>query len=232
MATEEMKQKAQAVAAVLKSRRFARCRSDDYQGIEDRIMAFLAVEKPVTIVGYWGVGNRSLANGIDTQALDHLATFQSALGVDSRLVLILADEHARLNGKNPEAVLDYLSAIGQMANERFFEFHWLSFLWRQWNLAPPFGSVTDEEWQANPLAGTLESRSAKHYHGGRFTHREDAQRYWLMARRERLLMAKEFPGAIWWTYSSPEFAPILADMPRVYLWSTKKGTSNPPWFMS
>lgn len=230
MATKEMKQQARTAAAVLAHRRYARCRSDDDQGVEDRILAALVARKPLTVVGYWGVGDRSLANGIDVQALDHLAAVQAALGVASRFVLLSADAHGYLNGEDDEAVLDYLSAINQMANERFFEFHWLSFLWREWGLRPPFGSVNEEEWQVNPLAPILEGRSAKHYRGS-LSHREDAQRYWLMARRERDLVAGEFPGAIWWTYSSPEFAAILANMPRVYLWSTRKGNTHPPWFM-
>ena len=225
-----MNGKARAAYTALTHRRGSRCKPDAPEWVQSQISDVLEREEPLTLVGFWGVGEREKPNGVETAAFDLLGSIWGGLPVGRRFILILADEHGRLNGKNPSRMANYLSGVAAMATERGFESIYQSVLWRRWGLREPFGALNESEWAQNPLAAILEARSQKHYQGADSA-REDAQRYFLMCRRERSLMPRAFPGAIWWTYSSPQFKEILPDMPRVYFWSLSKGVCNPPWFM-
>lgn len=225
-----MSERVKETYGVLVARDHSRCKPDQPEGVWLRIREAFEQARSFSLVGFWGVGERDSTAPVDAQALDFLAGIVGRLPLSSTLTLILADEHGRLNGRDGWEAANYLADVARLAEARNFTTVYLSAFWRKWGLDEPFGTMTDFQWDQNPLAHILEERSRKHYRGPHSA-RQEAQRYYLMCRRERVLVPSEYPEAVWWTYSSPDFAEILPAMPRVYFWSLRKGMSAPAWFL-
>lgn len=223
--TNDMCERHEQVLSVF-TRRIVRAKPDDPEGFQARICAS---NLKLLILGHWGVGQKWEPNQADRLALDRLKEIMDLTGGLVQFLLLLADEHGRLNGLPENSVRHYLERIGELARERGITADWLSLLWPQWGVREPFREIPDEAWEANPLAEILEKRAVR-YHRGDRSPREDAKRYYVMTQVEGRAIAQAFPGVIWFTYGDPHLRDLYPPMPTIYIWPYKKGRSHAPWF--
>src|SRR5262249_9621134 len=88
---------------------------------------------------------------------------------------------------------------------------------------------TREEWAALPVRGQLVAQAKKHAQGT-LDFDAAATLYYCACRREAPLFRAQFPDHIFLTYNDPCFDVLLPDLPKMYVWSFKPGTSAKPWF--
>ena len=197
------------------------------------IRSACAALAPITFVLYWGRGPRTLAAGSERECL----VFLEKLGEGIRrcyapgtlVRLIFTDTHAALNGFDARETKAYFQSVGEEVRlRRGFDIVYLSEIIRRLE-----GSV-----QVRPIFANDRLLSALNASAGRWYHGPGGQgsgslRYLAQNALEKAVVAREFPHAIFLTFNSSLYRPLLPDaMPIFYAYSLRKGCSVKPWFQA
>ena len=167
-----------------------------------------------------------------------------------RYKIIFADEHGRFNGFPESTIASYEQSLYEHLDPQFFSVVRLSDIWQKYAITrQKIQAIFDEigyraldevnalhtkqgwlKFGKKPLKEELIYRATQHNTAS--NPMIAATQYVIMrGNLERPAIASEFPNHLFYSYSSPNEAMLLPDLPKLYLWSTKAGRSSPPWFM-
>jgi hypothetical protein len=210
----------------------------DRAGIVRILGDALAGGGAVSFLAYWGCGVRDEPNDIDRQSLRRLRELVDQVKVDTylhpRLTTMLMDVHATVNRRAASVQSAYFSRVGECARERGFDVVWQSDVWRARGLTIEDVARHAEheaftaKWNALEIQSRLLARAAKHVPSD--APLVAARRYFAACDLERPALDAHFAGHIFVTYSSPEFDACLPSLPRLYVFSHRKGAAASPWF--
>lgn len=188
--------------------------------------------KDLHFVMFWGALGKVIADNEDLETILFLKKFREelefSLGKKTQFKIILADEHARMNGFDDLGTYTYLQHIKDMLESNEFGTVYLSSLWKNWDLSLEKITKTIGKFKIanSKLMDSLIKSSKKHYKLG--NPKEGALKYYSMRRIERNFLESEFANHIFLTCNPPYFREILPEMPTLYIYA-KKGFSRPPW---
>lgn len=187
---------------------------------------------PVEFVLYWGKGPRNALGQPEVQCFEFLTALQKRVAAQyapgAEMRLICTDTHARLNGHASRDATAYFHSVGEAASRRGFKWCLLADLVeaRRDNIGSPCPAERPSE-----TISQLERSAARWYRGaGRPI--DGAIAYFDMNMIERAAVEREFPDAIFVTFSGSELRELFpVRMPIFYMYSVRKGVSTKPWFI-
>ena len=181
---------------------------------------------------YWGKGPRTAVAQPELDCLDFLASMGERVraiyppGASFRL--ICTDTHARLNGHSKFALSSYFHSVAQAAGDRGF--HWCMLD----DVAKHHSSNISHICTAERPKATIDQleRSAERWYKGTGKPRDGAIAYYDMNMVEKLAVEREFPDAIFITFSGSDLRELFPErLPIFYMYSVRKGISVKPWFI-
>ena len=211
---------------------FKREQPSDGKLLQRSIAEAVALRHPVTFVLYWGKGPRRFVSQPEIQCLDYLAALQerikSTYAPGAKIILLLTDTHARLNGYSQTDIDAYFSSVGAATKAYEYQCRRLSdvCLAGQHDTGLEVSSPPDPE-----LLERLTRSASKWYRGGDAP--EDAAvRYYAMNMVERQAVEHCYPEAVFVTFNSSLFRALFPhQLPIFYMYSIKKGVAEKPWFI-
>lgn len=231
-------ERAQETLKKLTARRYRRTATADGDAIVDLVQSAYLEGRPVQFLTYWGCGKRRDVAEVDTAALDRLQSFLADAslveGSPMHLVLMLNSMHSTVNAFPEDHFRAYYSAIEAEAVRRGFEVVWQDDVWDELGLdvnavIDRAGSGDfDDEWEDFEIREQLVRQAGKHFQGGEAE--AGARRYALTCLVEGPAFAEHYPDSIFITYNGPDMDACLPDLPKLYLYSFKKGVTVKPWF--
>ena len=211
---------------------FKREQPSDVKLLHQSITEAVALRHPVTFVLYWGKGPRRFVSQPEMQCLDYLAALQerikSTYAPGAKIILLLTDTHARLNGYSQVDIDTYFLSVGSAIKAYEYECRRLSdvCLARRHNTGLHVSSPPDPE-----LLERL-TRSASKWYRGRDAPEDAAVRYHAMNMVERQAVEQCYPEAVFVTFNSSLFRALFPrQLPIFYMYSIKKGVAEKPWFI-
>ncbi len=242
------------VRDIFNSRHISRDIPLDPHDIEEAIRRAILSHMPIPLVGFWWVWEKVKIETSDMKAIKFLED-KVAKRVEMihrewvKYDVILADEHGRSNGIPEETIQSYYDSLSDTLDPNLFQIKKLSDIWNRRNISrEKIDAIFQEtglivldkadelhmkQWWVKygkkSLKEELIRRASLHNHG--CDPEEAAAKYVIMRMMlEKWAIAQEFPDHIFHSYASRDEALLLPDLSKVYLWSTKSGRSNPPWF--
>lgn len=188
---------------------------------------------PISIIGYWGIGDKAKPDKNEYAALVFLDEVKNNVrkiyGPGIKITFIISDLHAKNNLIPDEKIKSYTEEIEKILTNSGFSTIRLSELYKKYNLSlKKINCCGKIWWLFFPLKNILVKQAA------RVSLREDknfcARQYALMRIKESKIIEKEYKNYIFMTYSSPLFKSLHPRLPTLYLYSIKKGCSEAPWF--
>ena len=205
--------------------------------VEKRVAESMAMDKPIRLVGFWGVGEKDKTDDYDIKTCRWLAKLNEGVkkfyskGIS--FVFIIATEHGKNNGIDDHKIASYSCAMEKLFKEFGFEYIYLKDLWDRCGIS--FEKIDELHskkplgwWEDVPRRKLLE-KNAKNRNLD-FHYTVAAQRYYIMRNLEKAMLEKEFGDCIFHSFSDARLDCVLPHMPRLYLYA-RKGWSNAPWFM-
>jgi acyl-CoA synthetase (AMP-forming)/AMP-acid ligase II len=219
--------------------KYLRSQPSDPDAVRATLSAAYLQGEPVRFLSYWGCGKRDAIADVDKAALDRLAEYlQSANFVEQahcKLLIMLNDIHSTVNEIPRDRFESYYDQIEVYARSSGATTIRQSDAWRDagLNLDQIIDEASDarfdETWNRFPLREQLLSQAEKHFNGG---HAErGARRYVLACLTEAPAFAAQFSSHIFITYNGPEMDACLPGLPKLYIYSWKKGKTEKPWFV-
>jgi len=219
--------------------KYKRAQPSDPDAILQILAAAYRRGRPVPLLLYWGCGRRDTLSEIDRMAMDRLAEYLGNANLlacaPPALTVMLNDVHSTIN-EIPTACFErYYDAVAAYASSVGFTALRQSDVWRAVGLdlvdiktqamAPEF----DEPWRDLPNRFHLVARSERHHNGA--CSERGARLYAYACLKEGAAFAAHFPGHLFLTYNGPDMDPLLPALPKLYLYSYKKGKTEKPWFL-
>jgi hypothetical protein len=231
---------ADEIYARLTRQKLRRAAPRDPEGMRAWIQASLVEGSPIRFAAFWGCGSRDFLNELDVAALTRLRYYLELAGsipeVRPRLVLILADIHARINQCEPDVIENYFAAVEINARGLDFECVRLSDLWRAGGLSLDAvwkhseSTAFDDTWNTAPQRALITSAGRRDPDASEQQVLWRARRYYAGCLAEQPMLTNRFHRHIWLTYNDPDVSDALPDLPHVYLFSYRSGVSSRPWF--
>ena len=226
----------EAVFRVLRNRRYNREAPHLPSSLQKRIEVFVSSNKPIELVGFWGVGSKVHVSEADRQTCAFLHELdQEVKAVYSpgiRFYFVFATLHGLHNGYDATSIRSYIREVKQLFTKYGFSSQLLEPLWEKYDiswekiekllLAQPEGW-----WEKTPQYEVIE-RNAKRRQR-RLSAKEGAMRYYIMRDLEKKMWEKEFPDAIFHAFSDSRLRCVLPNMPSLYFYA-RRGWSDTPWF--
>src|SRR5262245_39449058 len=210
---------------------FKREQPADPQLMSQIIAEAIGLERPVSLVLYWGKGPRCRPAEPEVQCLDFLASLarrvREVYAPGAVVELICTDTHATLNGHSPHCIRAYFAAVGEVAAQRGFQCCRLSDLTRAYDAAPELDDEIVPEDTLMRLA-----TSARKWYRGSGTAEQGALDYYHMNMLEKRAVERAFPRSIFVTFSGSELRSLFPkNLPIFYMYSVRRGVSSKPWFL-
>ena len=198
---------------------------------------------PLSFLCFWGAGVKKKPSKTDVRALQQLferivPPIQNLYPQGAVITILLANTHAAQNDSSEFGIrkdTSYLRGIKQEARKIGFQTTWLSNLWQQWSIHPPFKNI--DGWQNLPPKIQAQLVTMAEKHARQETPIEAAQRYHAMRTTENSHIVKQFPKTILIEFSGSDLKIVLPDMPTIYLRSNvgihgiSLGGILKPWFV-
>ncbi|WP_238651765.1 hypothetical protein [Paenibacillus piscarius] len=219
-------------------RKFVNKKLIDRQALTTVVQTSLNKRNPLQLVGFWGAMNKYNMDDNDEKTIQQLEQFN--LYLSRKLpygccwTIILADMHALHNGYPAEHVQHYLDQIRtRLEHKAGIQTLLLKTLWKDYAVEQQIAQRADRTkscWKQNPLSEALECQASR-YSINCKTFTENAQHYYSMRKIEAEIIRILYPEAIFFSISLNKMKPLFPDLPHLYLWSLKRGTSQAPWLM-
>ena len=221
------------VLEIINKKRFRR---DIPYKIDEVVELSIIENKPIKIVGFWGIGTKGNPDKIDLEVIKHLQNLMKQVkdifepGIE--FTFIIADNHGEMNGVPKELAEKYVNSISKILLKNGFKVIWLSSLWKKYGISREKISLelnkkTSDWWEKIENKKLLLENASKFNHN---KNSQDAVKFYLVMRElEKSMLEKEFEDYIFQTYSDSKMQMVLPDMPTIYMYA-RKGWSNAPWF--
>ena len=234
----------QAVATLeaINTRKWLRQHVETNRGpVYNNVQQALRAGTPLKFFKYWGAAAKDALDEIDTAALKRLMTMlgilndQHPFGVS--LTLLFMDTHyLGINGFDRARTERYTAAVNEYITRHGYQTMHASALWREGGLTHEMVRASaarpefDAYWRHLAVREQLIMQAGKHGQHG--VPEQLARTYCCANLMERELYAQRFAGSIFLTFSKESEEQLLPDLPKLYLFSHRKGASEKPWFVA
>lgn len=207
------------------------------EGLERKLIDFIENNKPIELVGFWGVGPKKHSNWADETSCEFLSKLNREikeiypLGLE--FTFVLATEHGIHNGYDKKVIDSYIRDIIKLFNKYSFKYIFLDDLWQKYGIS--FEKI-DEIWKNKPKGWwqTIENREVIERNASNRNIRLDpktaAQKYFIMRSLEKVMFEKGFPNSIFHVFSDSKLKNVLPNLPTLYFYA-REGWSDVPWFV-
>jgi len=223
----------------LSLRKYRRSQPSDAEGAKAIIKKAVFAGSPINLLSYWGCGKRDSITDVDKISIQRLKTLMDEAQlldeVKCNLTLMLNDVHSIVNQIPTVHYQNYYSQIGEYAKEFGFTIIMQSEVWRKNNLNieeindKSNSKRFDNVWKNLYIKKRLIEQASKHFRGD--SSEAGARNYAYACLTEADAIAQFYSEYIFLTYNGPEFDICLPTMPKLYIFSYKKGRTEKPWFM-
>lgn len=206
--------------------------------LKKRIYYFISQNKPINLVGFWGVGPKHDPNWADLASCEFLAKLNEEVkkiypqGIE--FTFIFATLHGIHNGIAKDSIKHYTMEMEKIFKKFNFNFIYLEPLWKKYNITferiDSIFEKKDTHWWDTIQNNKLIETNAKN-RNQRLSPRLAAQKYYIMRDLEKEMFEKEFPRAIFHAFSDPSLRNVLPNLPTLYFYS-RRGWSDTPWFIT
>ena len=223
---------------ILKKRRYNRDTPYLENDLINRLRNFVNGNKPIKLVGFWGVGSKEEANLADVASCEFLAQLNEdikkiyAPGI--QFTFIFATLHGIHNGISKRVMSSYLSDIKILFKKFGFKFLDLEPLWKKYQISfKKINQILNAKkgnwWSQIENVAQIE-KNAKN-RNRRLGARIGAQKYYIMRDLEKKMLEQEFADSIFHAFSDTKLRNVLPNMPTLYFYA-RKGWSDTPWFIT
>lgn len=206
--------------------------------LKDRFHYFISHNKPIKLVGFWGVGSKSKPNWADLASCEFLTKLNNEVkkvypyGIE--FTFIFATLHGIHNGIIKESIDSYTKKMEKILKKYGFKFVYLDSLWKKYGISfekidAIFGQKEKNWWNKIENHKTIEINAQNR--NQRLSPKIAAQKYYIMRDLEKEMFEKEFSDSIFHAFSDSKLRNILPNLPTLYFFS-RKGWSDTPWFVT
>jgi len=187
----------------------------------------------VQYIGFWGAKGREHKNHYDDVVLHNLNQYLYCLNriIPIKWYCILCDEHALFNGYDRQKVYSYLKEIEIRLLQIGIEVLWMSDIWTDHKIKTLVDAMLlnlYQSWEKHDLSEILFIQAARHS-SNLNTPEYNSLYYYTMRRVEARALEQIFGTAVFYSFASDKLKELCPDMPKLYLWSQKRGISKAPW---
>ena len=204
----------------------------------ERIKSFVINQKPIKLVGFWGVGFKSKPNWADMTSCEFLDNLnfevKKVYSPGIEFIFIFANQHGIHNGISKDSIISYTKNMEKIFRKFGFNYIYLDYLWKQYNIS--FEKIDrilknkPKGWWCQVENHLIIEKNAEN-RNLRLSPKEGAQKYYIMRDIEKEMIEKEFSDSIFHAFADPRLKSVLPDMPTLYFYS-RKGWSDTPWFVT
>jgi len=203
-----------------------------------RIGFFALSNKPIKLVGFWGIGFKEKTNWADLASCKFLAEINKEVkkvyspGIE--FTFIFANNHAVHNGVKKEIINSYIKEMKRLFKNFGFKYVYLDKLWKKYKISfnkidESFKSKPGGWWNKVENANLIEKNVSDR--NLRLNSKTATQKYYIMRTLEKELLKREFSSSILFVFSDLRLKNVLPNMPTLYFYS-RKGWSDSPWFVT
>ncbi len=225
----------------LSLRKYRRAQPSDPAALQQIIHKSAINGQPINLLTYWGCGKRDSIADVDKAALlklkEMLENASLLEEVPCRLTIMLNDMHSTVNCVPIEHYQCYYGQIAEYARSLGFNVVYQSEIWQacELDIDKVLASVNDtpfiDIWNTldAEMCNKLIDQAHKHF---RAEPKEQGARNYLAACLvEAEAFANYYQDTIFISYNGPDFDICLPNMPKLYIFSYKKGSTEKPWFL-
>lgn len=226
------------VYEILTKKRYNRCEPYLKDKLKERFRYLISKNKPIKLVGFWGVGPKDKVNWADLASWKFLAKLNEEVkhvylnGIE--FTFIFATCHGVHNGIDKKTIQSYTQNIEKLFEKFGFKYIYLDELWQRYEISfekidKIFENKPKDWWEKIENRELIE-RNAKN-RNIRLSTKIAAQKYYIMRDLEKEMLEKEFADYIFHAFSDSRLRNVLPDMPTLYFYS-RRGWSDTPWFVT
>jgi pyoverdine/dityrosine biosynthesis protein Dit1 len=224
------------VYQILIKKRYNRNEPYSVNEIKQRIAYSISNNKPIKLVGFWGIGSKKRPTGAESATCEFLNELNNEIkqiypsGID--FLFIFANIHGIHNGIDDQTIISYTNEMKKLFQKFGFTFIHLDKLWNKYGITfdkinKILKSKPNDWWTTIHNSKILEKNAKKISKNP--NHVASAKKYYIMRNLEKKMLEEEFKDSIFHTFSG--LKNINPNMPTLYLYS-RKGWSNSPWFVN
>ena len=216
----------QSIFDSFKTRKFKREQPSDENLFFEVICQSVKKNEPIKFVTYWWKGERNEMWEHETQALEFLHSMFENINQKythkTKLSIIYTDTHARINGFNGEEIELYERSLRNATEKYGYNVLLMSDILK----LEKYSEIDIE----SDFLDTLVVSASKHYKWNENIE-TIAKWYYQQNQNEKKQVAKMFENHIFLTYNGRSMNQLFPEkMPIFYMYSTKRGNSEKPWF--
>ncbi len=206
--------------------------------LKERFHDFISHNKPIKLVGFWGVGPKQkpnwadLASGEFLQKLDDEVKKVYLPGIE--FTFIFATLHGVHNGISRESIDSYTTEMEKIFQKFKFKFIYLDSLWKKYKIS--FKKIDslferkEKTWWSKVENHSVIEHNAQN-RNQRLSPKIAAQKYYIMRDLEKEMLEKEFSDSIFHAFSDSRLRNVLPNLPTLYFYA-RRGWSDTPWFVT
>jgi len=225
------------IYSILIKKRYNRDDPSMTDNLQQRLTDFVGDNKPIKLIGFWGVGPKQHKNWADDASCRFLNELNQEIkkiyapGIEFKF--IFAINHGIHNGYSPTVFLTYVKDVIRLFDKYSFKYIYLNDLWQEYDIN--FEKI-NQLWKKQPKGwwNNIKNRelieknaSNRNIHLDPIT---GAQKYFIMRSLEKKILEKEFPDSIFHSFSDSRLRNVLPDLPTLYFYA-REGWSDVPWFV-
>ena len=226
------------VYEILTKKRYNRDEPHLKDKLKERFDYFISHNKPIKLIGFWGVGPKSKPNWADLASCEFLAKLNDEVktvyppGIE--FTFIFATLHGIHNGIIRESIDSYTKAMEKILEKFKFKFVYLDSLWNKYGISfekidAIFGQKEKKWWSRISNHKTIEKNAENR--NKKLSPKIAAQKYFIMRDLEKEMFEKEFSDSIFHAFSDSKLRNVLPNLPTLYFYS-RRGWSDTPWFIT
>lgn len=228
---------ASKVYETLRKKRYSRDQPFLENKLKETISYCIKKNKPIKLIGFWGVGPKTQANWADEATGEFLARLNEEIRTiyppGIKFTFIIATLHGIHNGINSETIKSYSKSIESIFKKYNFKFIYLDPLWKKYHISfKKVDKILEQQprrWWSNIENHEVIEINAKK-RNKRLKYKIAAKKYYLFRNLEKEMFEKEFPTSIFFAFADSILRNIFPKMPTLYFYS-RKGWSDAPWFV-
>ncbi len=223
---------------IITKKRWNRSEPSLRKDITNRIPEFVTNQKPIKLIGFWGVGPKKKHNWADVASCEFLDKLNNEVkkiynpGIE--FTFIFATQHGIHNGIEENTINSYTKDIERLFKKFNFKYIYLETLWRKYSINfekinKIYKNKKTGWW--NKIENHLTIEKNAENRNLKLSSKEGAQKYYIMRDLEKNMLENEFPRSIFHAFADPKLKCVLPNMPTLYFYS-RRGWSDTPWFVT
>jgi len=225
------------VFEILTRKKYSRDEPFLVEKLKERLNYFISHDRPIKLVGFWGVGFKNHPNWVDLATCEHLEKLSSEIkkvySPGLEFIFIFATLHGIHNGITLENIIFYTAEMEKNFKEFGFRFLYLDELWEKYGISfkkidEVFKQKEKDWWSKVENHEMIENNARKR--NQRLELKMAAQKYFIMRDLEKEMWQKEFLDFIFHAFCDSKLKNVLPNLPTLYFYS-RPGWSDVPWFV-